>query len=83
MFNPWTYYLRLQQSTMDGMAGMSRVMMDGYLHWLRQQQAILNRHLDHRRAEDAHVRPKVVPEGPDLQDHYGRRSHDIDVERDV
>lgn len=83
MFNPWVYFLRFQQSAFEGMANMTQVVMDGYVKVIRQQQDAMARHLDHRRAEDNHTRPKVIPSGPDLQDHYGRRSHDIDVEHDV
>lgn len=83
MTNPWTNYFRFQQSLMEGMAGMTRMMMESYMRLLRQQQEAFFRSLDHRRAEDAKAKPRVVPAGAELADHYGRRARDIDVEKDV
>ncbi len=83
MFNPLIYALRLQKSAFEGMAAMNRTFMDGYFKLVRHQQDAMLKHMGPRRAEDKHRRPEVIPDGPDLQDHYGRRSHDIDVEHDI
>lgn len=83
MQNPWASYLKFNQSLFEGASGMARLMMESYLRLLRQQQEILMKTFDYRRAEDEHTKPRVLPSGPDLKDHYGRRSRDIDVEKDV
>ncbi|MEO5336670.1 MAG: hypothetical protein H7841_07235 [Magnetospirillum sp. WYHS-4] len=83
MYNPWSSYVRFHQSILEGMGGMAKIMMESYLRLARQQQEVLMKTFDHRRAEDGKAKPSVVPSGPDLTDHYGRRSRDIDVEKDV
>lgn len=81
MFNPVVFSLKYQQAVLEGTMNAFRVMMDCYLHLLEQQRHMMEEHLNpHRRAEDIHVRPKIIPGGPDLENHYGHRSHDVDVE---
>ena len=44
-----------------------------------QQRRILEQVM--RRTEDRGARKPYIAKGPDLQDHYGKRSRDVDVER--
>lgn len=83
MQDPWANYLKLNQSLVEGAVGMTRLMMESYLRLLRRQQEILMKTFDYRRAEDGHGPLMMMPLGPDLKDHYGRRARDIDVEKDV
>ena len=73
---------------------MSSAMLDMQLRILRQQGALLEHLYPERRADDPLVttanpsakkrkggkRPTPCC-GPDLKDHYGKRAHDVDVER--
>ena len=83
MTDHWTHLFRLQRTALESMMGFTRMMTDSYLHLLQQQQAVINRAFEPRRAEDVRAKPKVVPDGAELTDRYGRRCHDIDVEKDV
>jgi hypothetical protein len=67
--NPMTYFAIWQRFTMACL-----------LRALRQQEQLLHHHFGRRRAEDAGGHPDSPCKGPDLQDHYGQRSHDVDVE---
>jgi len=94
MYNPFAVSLKFQQAAVEGAAAASKVMIDSYLHLLEQQQVLLVQALPHRRHQDVTTQPKQkvarkrkTPRkkaspcnGPDLQDHYGKRAHDVDVE---
>ncbi len=56
------------------------VMTAGCVKLLRQHQDLLTKKKG-RRNEDWHRKHTVMPSGPDLGDHYGHRSHDVDIER--
>lgn len=55
--------------------------------WLRCAARMVNesmritQHNAHRRDADGHQSAEPPGKGPDLQDHYGQRAHDVDVER--
>lgn len=55
--------------------------------WLRcatrmvSETLIITHHNAHRRVSDDKGPAKPPADGPDLQDRYGHRSHDVDVER--
>lgn len=79
MLNPFDFSLKFQEAALRGSRSATRIMTAGLVKLLEQQEHLLHPRV-HRRAEDAHTRPLVMPGGPDLQDHYGRRCHDVDVE---
>ncbi|HEC14869.1 MAG TPA: hypothetical protein ENI72_03835 [Rhodospirillales bacterium] len=56
------------------------VMTAGCVNLLHQHRNLLAK-TKGRRNEDRHCKHATMPSGPDLGDHYGHRSHDIDIER--
>lgn len=80
MRDPFTFALRLQQAALKNFAAGIELYTENYVHWLVQQQRLLHTGWAHRRSEDEHEKPKAPPCGADLTDHYGKRSHDVDVE---
>lgn len=79
--NPWALVLKLQQTAIENAVHAAQMMVTFNLHLWEQQQHYFFAHHVTRRHEDAHVHEKPYPCGPVLADHYGRRSHDVDVER--
>lgn len=54
------------------------MMTDGfgaYQRLLDHQIKLFTQHPSYIRLQD------IIPQGPDLKDHYGKRAHDVDVER--
>lgn len=80
MRNPLSTAFEFQRSMIDSAVVFNRSLFDAYLRVLRQQQDLFGQALK-RRAEDVGRSSGVQGCGPDLKDHYGRRSHDVDVER--
>ena len=85
--------LTFQQMFFKAAVSATSQMMEMYLHLYEQQFALLDRMYSYRRPDDPHVAsatPKARKRkgrkarspcsGPDLQDHYGKRAHDVDVE---
>lgn len=71
--NPFVMLARYQVAYLQGWLRVSDLLAGQYLHWLETQAHLLG-HPVHR-WHDVNYR------GPDLSDHYGRRSHDVDIER--
>lgn len=79
MVNPMTLTLQAQAMAIQGALGMLGAVNDGCARMLDQQARLLQAQ-GLRRAEDEHLH--FCPTcGADLMDHYGRRCHDVDVER--
>lgn len=74
MDNQFETMLKLQMAMYQGWA---KLMQDSMLSYQRlwEQQAKLFQHPSYFRFHD------IVPMGASLLDHYGKRSHDVDVER--
>jgi len=84
---------KFQQVAFQAAASATSLMTETYLHILKQQSAFLDTIGAYRRSNGSHVastNPKARKSkgrkdrlpccGPDLQDHYGKRVHDVDVE---
>jgi len=84
---------KFQQVAFQAAASATSLMAETYLHILKQQVAFLGTLGAYSRSNGSHVastKPKArklkgrkarLPCcGPDLQDHYGKRVHDVDVE---
>ena len=80
MKNPLSTAFEFQRSMIENAVVFNRCLFDAYLRVLRQQQDLFG-HALKRRAADVGRSTGVRSCGPDLKDHYGRRSHDVDVER--
>ena len=84
---------KFQQAALQAMTTVPSLMMETYLHLLKQQFTFLDHAHAYHRRDDPHVAP-VNPKarkrkgskprspccGPNLKDHYGNRAHDVDVE---
>ncbi len=71
----------VQAATLQSLLIASRRVTESYLRLVSKQQRTLGKASTKRRADDGGRRTLCWFSGADLQDHYGRRSHDIDVER--
>ncbi len=71
----------VQVATLQSFLIASHRVTESYLRLLSEQQRTLAEISTKRRAGDGGRRTLCRSSGADLQDHYGRRSHDIDVER--
>jgi|TARA_B100001971_G_C18118802_1_gene498284 hypothetical protein len=88
-----TTSLRFQQKMFQAAVSMTTLMMETQMHLFRQQFAFLDNMRTDSRWNDPptfSVNPKARKKrnrkirspccGPDLQDHYGKRAQDVDVE---
>lgn len=80
MKHPLSTAFSFQRAVIDSVITVNRVMFDAYLRVLRQQQGLFGQALN-RRAGDVGRSTAVPNRDPDLKDRYGRRSHDVDIER--
>ncbi len=71
----------VQATTLRSLLIASQRVWESYLRLVSKQQGTLAEPSTKRRADDGGRRTLCWSSGADLQDHYGRRSHDIDVER--
>ncbi len=81
MFDPVAYTFKIQKIMLENAIRMNAVAGVGSVRLLRQHSDIFRHGPRSRRAEDNHAKPEVKPCGCDLMDHYGKRCHDVDVER--
>lgn len=76
---PWMegcrYLLEMQLAGVQAWNNWMEMIIHTQEHLLAEQAAFLATQHPHRR------RHKIIPSGPDLMDHYGHRSQDVDVER--
>jgi hypothetical protein len=74
MITPWQVFFTLQLAMLDGWV---KVLRDSGATWERMAmvQAKMFDHPMRARQQD------VMPAGPALADHYGRREHDVNIER--
>lgn len=73
--------LDVQRAACLGMLVASQKMTKAYLRLLEEQQKTLASVSRKRRFEDGGGKPAVAGNAADLQFCYGRRCHDVDVER--
>lgn len=74
MFNPFLMAFEWQMAAMQAWLRAMSCTATHCAHIAALPEELLN-HPDHHRHHD------VLYRGPDLEDHYGRRAHDVDVER--
>jgi hypothetical protein len=77
MHDPFRNFTQTQIAFLDGWASGTRHILEAWRHMIDLQEHFLHRAMEHHRT---HIE---IAEGPSLTDKYGRRAHDIDVERDV
>jgi len=79
MKHPFTLALQAQLAYVTWLYKMSSIATSNAL-WLFRQQGEILKATAHRRQEDLVAHCKPVAKSPHLDDHYGRRVHDVDVE---
>lgn len=77
MANPYKNFSELQAAWMGAWLSSMQHMMQCWGHVYDLQQSFL------KHAEAHHRSHVEIARGPSFLDKYGRRSHDIDPERDV
>lgn len=81
MPNPAKSSCNVQATAFQSVLIVSQRMTVGTIRLLQKQQQVLANGPQNRRAQDRGVKTACLSRGPDLRDHYGRRGHDVDVER--
>lgn len=74
MVNQFDSMLKLQIAMCEGWVKLWQDTFIAYDHLLEQQAKIMQ-HPSYIRFQD------MIPEGASLLDHYGKRAHDVDVEK--
>jgi hypothetical protein len=69
----------MQQVAANGLCYALAHGADSWMRFLKGEQVLLGFPF-HRRSDELHTHKDVVPKGARWTDHYGKRSHDIDVE---
>ena len=80
MVDPFVFSLKAQEAALRGGRDAARAFTASTLRILHQQETMLAGP-QRRRAEDFGKHPPAASSGPDLLDHYGRRHHDVDIEK--
>ncbi|MCP5374042.1 MAG: hypothetical protein H6907_20095 [Hyphomicrobiales bacterium] len=82
MLNPFTMSMQLQQASTAGAFCMASMMIANTVKVMQAQHQVVTHAWTPHRAEDETLHPHLEPDesSPDLLYHYGRRSHDVDVE---
>jgi hypothetical protein len=71
----------VQQTAYLSFLVASRRVTEGCLRMLEKQQRTLAAAQRRRRADDGGCKPECPGGAADLHYHYGRRCHDVDIER--
>lgn len=79
MPNPFEALIEMQRQTFASMQSMSRMWLTGWMRVFEQQSQMLDQAA--RRTEDKGPPQHHIAKGADLQDHYGKRARDVNVER--
>ncbi len=79
MASPFETLIEMQRQAFAGAQSFSRLWVSCWLRVIDQQRQIFTHAI--RRVEDMGSAKPQAPKGADLQDHYGKRSHDVNVER--
>lgn len=73
MVNPFVFVAQCQMAALEGWLRLANCAVNQFAQTMMLPQKLLD-HPKHRHHNVAH-------RGADLNDHYGRRPHDVDVER--
>lgn len=79
MFNPIDLSLKMQQAAMTSAMCAGGIAAANWMRLMNGEHALFAPHA-HRRSDELHAHKDVVPTGARWTDHYGKRSHDVDVE---
>ena len=71
--------LKMQQAVILAAFSAAGIAVANWMRLMQGEHALLGPHA-HRRSDELHVQKDVVPTGARWTDHYGKRSHDVDVE---
>jgi hypothetical protein len=79
MMDPITYAMKVQQAAFIGACCAAGVAAANFSRMLKGEQSLMFLPA-HRRASEQHQPAAYIPRGASWADHYGKRSHDVDVE---
>ncbi len=79
MLDAIDFSLKLQQAAMASAMGAIGIMAAAWMRLMKGEFELFGQHA-HQRSEELHAQKDVIPTGPQWTDHYGKRSHDVDVE---
>lgn len=79
--NPDNTSRNVQRTAYASFLVASQRVTESCLRMLQKQQKMLAGKNRRRRADDGDCKPECPNGAADLQYHYGRRCHDVDVER--
>jgi hypothetical protein len=79
MLDPLTFSLKVQHAAAIAGCCAAGVMIASWARFLRGERVLFSLPF-HRRSDELHTAGDSIPKGATWSDHYGRRSHDVDVE---
>jgi hypothetical protein len=79
MLDPLTFSLKMQHAATSTACCAAGLMAANWMRLLKGEQEILGMP-QHRRSDELHAHRDFIAKGTSWSDHYGKRSHDIDVE---
>ncbi len=79
MLDAIDFSLKLQQAAMASALSAMGIMVATWTRLMEGEFALFGQHA-HQRSEELHAQKDVIPTGSQWTDHYGKRSHDVDVE---
>ena len=80
MLDPLTFSLKMQHAAASSACCAAGIMAANWTRLLRGEQELVGTHHHHRRSDELHTHKDHIAKGASWTDHYGKRSHDIDVE---
>ncbi|MGF1641933.1 MAG: hypothetical protein ACFCUO_13380 [Rhodospirillales bacterium] len=79
MLDPLTFTLKMQQAAASAACCATGLMAANWVHLFGSGQDAIAMP-GHRRSEELHAHQDCIATGATWSDHYGKRSHDVDVE---
>ncbi len=79
MLDPMVFSLKVQHAATIATFCAAGVVLASWMRLLRGERMFIGTPF-HRRSDELHTHTDYVPTGVTWNDHYGKRSHDVDVE---
>jgi hypothetical protein len=79
MLDPLTFSLKMQHAAASTVCSAAGMMAANWVRLLKGEQGVVGMP-EHRRSDELHAHEDHIAKGARWTDHYGKRTHDIDVE---
>lgn len=79
MLDAIDFSLKTQQAALASTIAAIGIVAANFMRLMNAEFALFGPHT-HRRSDELHAHTDHVPKGAQWSDHYGKRSHDVDVE---